>query len=130
VGPAQKASEADGWCEGNRSADLRASPACATTSTPWTSTNRVLYVKLPCPSVPTSCSKVLADATYITRWRVVQTSTPFYYGSSLAKRSMSLENRKQRIAPFSNSKARGPGLIANPCIGPDSALFAARDATL
>jgi hypothetical protein len=70
----QKASEADGWCEENRSADLRASPAYATTSTPWTSTNRELYVRLPCPSVPTSCSKVLADARYFTRWRVAQTS--------------------------------------------------------
>ena len=38
----QKASEADGWCEENRSADLRASTAYATTSTPWTSTNREL----------------------------------------------------------------------------------------
>jgi hypothetical protein len=70
----QKASETDGWCEENRSADLRASPACATTSTPWTSNNRELYVKLPCPSVPTSCSKVLADTTYITRCRAAQTT--------------------------------------------------------
>jgi hypothetical protein len=29
---------------------------------PWTTNNRVLlYVKLPCPSVSTSCSKVRSD---------------------------------------------------------------------
>jgi hypothetical protein len=48
-----------------RSADLRASPACATTTKLWSSTNRVLYVRLPCPSVPTSCSKVLADEVVV-----------------------------------------------------------------
>jgi hypothetical protein len=49
----------------NHFADLRASPACATTRTPWSSTNRVLYVKPPCPSVPTSYSKVLADEAIV-----------------------------------------------------------------
>jgi len=40
----------------------------ATTRKPWTRINRVLYVKLPCPSVSTSYSKVLSDARIIPLW--------------------------------------------------------------
>jgi hypothetical protein len=57
----RKASEADGWCEGNYFADLRASPACATTLRRGQKTTECSYVKLPCPSVYTSYSKVRSD---------------------------------------------------------------------